>query len=143
MSIILKILTVAGLASVEMYAAIPAGFAFKLSAWVIFFSSLVGGIAGVFVAAFLGDKIRSFIAKYRKPSTKIAKTNTLAHRIWNKYGVIGLGTIGTFFVGAPVCIALGVGLNANVKSLIFWCCIGVLARCIVFTIAGHFGTKLF
>ncbi len=143
MSTIFKILTVAGLATVEMYAAIPAGFAFKLSAWVIFFSSLVGGISGVFVAAFLGDKIRSFFSKYKKPSNKEAKTDTLAHKIWNKYGVIGLGTIGTFFVGAPVCIALGVGLNANIKSLIFWCCIGVLTRCVVFTLAGHFGTKLF
>jgi membrane protein YqaA with SNARE-associated domain len=143
MSIILKILTVAGLATFEIYAAIPAGFAFKLSPWVIFAASLVGGIVGVFVAAFLGDKIRAFFAKFKKPSEPTKKTDTLAHRIWNKYGVIGLGAIGTFFVGAPVCIALGVGLNASISKLIFWCCVGVFVRCVVFTTAGHFGMKLF
>ncbi len=143
MPVILKILTVVGLAALEMYAAIPTGFAFKLPAWVIFFSSSAGGIFGVFIAVFLGEKIKSFIAKYRNPLKKIEKKDTLAHRIWYKYGVIGLGTLGTFFVGAPLCIAIGIGFNANIRLLIFYCCIGVLARCIVFTLAGHFGTKLF
>lgn len=49
----LKILTVAGLATFEIYAAIPAGFAFGLSPWIIFFASLAGGLAGAIVAAFL------------------------------------------------------------------------------------------
>ena len=53
----LKIAAVVALASFEIYAAIPAGFAFGLSAWIIFFASITGGLAGVFVAAFLGDKI--------------------------------------------------------------------------------------
>jgi membrane protein YqaA with SNARE-associated domain len=140
----LKVLTVAGLATFEIYAAIPAGFAMGLSAWVIFFASMVGGITGVFVAAFLGDKIKNFIAKYRKPKVKKEiKTDTLAHRIWNKFGIIGLGFFGTFTVGAPVSIAVGVGLNAQLNKLVLWCCIGVVARCIVFTLAGHYGMKLF
>lgn len=140
---ILKILTVAGLATFEIYAAIPSGFAMGLSAWVIFFASAVGGLAGVFVVAFLGDKIRAFVAKYRKPKVKEVKTDTLAHKIWNKFGVIGLGFFGTFTVGAPISIAVGVGLNASLHKLVFWCCMGVLARCLVFTLAGHYGMKMF
>lgn len=62
-----KILTVAALATFEIYAAIPAGFAFGLNPWIIFIASLVGGISGAFVAAFLGEKIEKLIAKYRKP----------------------------------------------------------------------------
>jgi membrane protein YqaA with SNARE-associated domain len=143
MSIILRTLSVALLASVELYAAVPLGFFYKLTAWTIFFASLSGGIAGVFVAAFLGDKIRAFISKYRKPKEKKEKKDTLIYRIWTKYGIIGLGTIGTFFVGAPVCIALGVSLNADLKKLITWCSIGVFIRCTVYTLLGHFGAKLF
>ena len=139
---ILKIFTVAGLATFEIYAAIPAGFAFGLPAWVIFLASLAGGLAGVFIAAFLGDKIKDFIARYKKPKVKEAKTDTLAHRIWNKFGIIGLGFFGTFTVGAPVSIAVGVGLNASLHKLVLWCCMGVLARCLVFTLAGHYGMKL-
>ncbi len=143
---ILKILTVAGLATFEIYAAIPTGFAMGLSPWIIFFASAVGGLTGVFVSAFLGDKIRAFAAKYKKPKVKEVmevKTDTLAHRIWNKFGIIGLGFFGTFAVGAPISIAVGVGLNASLHKLVFWCCMGVIARCVVFTLTGYFGMKLF
>jgi hypothetical protein len=63
---IYKILTVAGLATFEIYAAIPAGFAFGLSPIVIFLASLAGGLLGVFAAAFLGDKIKLVVHSFRK-----------------------------------------------------------------------------
>lgn len=139
---ILKVITVAFLATFEIYVAIPTGFAMGLSAWIIFFASVIGGLIGVFVAAFLGDKIKNFVAKYKKPKVKELKTDTLAHKIWSKYGIIGLGFFGTFTVGAPISIAVGVGLNASLNKLVFWCCVGVIARCIIFTLAGHYGMKM-
>jgi membrane protein YqaA with SNARE-associated domain len=138
---LLKILTIAGLATFEIYAAIPAGYAMRLSPWVIFFASLTGGIVGVFVAAFLGEKIKSFLFKNKKPTQK-PKTG-IVYRIWEKYGIVGLGFLGTFTVGAPVAIAVGVGFNVNLKKLLFWCCMGVLARCVIFTFIGYHGAKLF
>ena len=137
-----KILTVAGLATFEIYAAIPAGFAFELSAWTIFFASLVGGIAGVYVAAFLGDRIKSFVSKYRKPKEEKPKTGMI-YRIWDKYGVVGLGFLGTMTVGAPVSIAVGYSFNVSAVRLVTWCCLGVLTRCAVFTALGHYGLKAF
>jgi membrane protein YqaA with SNARE-associated domain len=140
---ILKILTVIGLATFEIYAAIPAGFAFKLSPWVIFFASITGGLLGVFVTAFLGDKIRSIFYK-NKPKKEVAeKKQAMLMVLWNKYGIIGLGFFGTFSVGAPISIAVGTGLNADLKKLATWCSIGVLTRCIVFTLIGYYGLKLF
>ncbi len=139
---LLKILTVAGLATFEIYAAIPAGFAFGLSLWTIFFASVTGGLVGVFVAAFLGDQIRALFHK-NKPTKEVAeKKHPVILRIWNKYGIIGLGFLGTFSVGAPISIAIGVGLNANIKKLVTWCCIGVIARCLVFTLIGYYGLQL-
>jgi len=88
----LKALIVAGLATFEIYAAIPAGFAFGLSPWIIFFASLTGGITGVFAAAFLGEKIEKFISRFRKPKpVPQEKKPTLAHKLWEKYGIVGLG----------------------------------------------------
>jgi membrane protein YqaA with SNARE-associated domain len=139
-----KILTVAALATFEIYAAIPTGFLFGLSPWVIFFASLTGGIVGVFVAAFLGEKIEAFIAKYRKPKLVVKeKKPSLAHKLMEKYGVIGLGFLGTVTVGAPVSIAVGVGFNVPMHKLALWCCIGVLTRCAVFTTIGFYGIQLF
>ena len=63
---IYKILTVIGLATFEIYAAIPAGFAFKLHPIEIFSYSVLGGLIGVFVAAYLGDIIRKWVSKFRK-----------------------------------------------------------------------------
>ena len=84
------------------------------------------------------------ISRFRKPKA-VSKDNkpTLAHKLWEKYGIVGLGFLGTFTVGAPVSIAVGVGFNVNMHKLASWCCIGVLARCAVFTLVGHFGMKLF
>lgn len=138
----LKILTVAGLATFEIYAAIPAGFAFGLSAWTIFFTTVTGGLIGVFVATFLGDKIRTLIFK-NKPKKESKTKHPMVHRLWDKYGIIGLGFLGTLTVGAPISIAAGVGLNANLKKLLTWCCIGVVTRCTLFTLVGYYGLKLF
>ena len=139
---ILKILTVAALATFEIYVAIPTGFAMKLSPWVIFLASVSGGLVGVFFTAFLSDKIKKILFKNRA-AKKQEKKHPMLHRLWEKYGIIGLGFIGTMSVGAPICIALGTALNANLHKLVTWCCIGVLTRCVVFTLIGYYGLKLF
>jgi membrane protein YqaA with SNARE-associated domain len=138
---VLKILTVGALATFEIYAAIPAGFAMGLSPWMIFVASLVGGLAGVYVAVFLGERIQKFFSRFRKPKEEKPKTGVI-YRIWEKFGVIGLGFLGTMTVGAPVSIGVGVGFNVPLKKMLFWCCLGVLIRCALFTTLGHFGMKL-
>lgn len=141
---IYKILTVAGLATFEIYAAIPAGFAFGLSPIVIFLASLIGGLLGVFVAAYLGDKIKSMVNQFRK--SKVEKTKKepgFVLKIWEKYGVIGLGLLGTMTVGAPISIGIGVGFNVPTNKMVFWCSLGVLIRCALFTTLGHYSLQLF
>jgi membrane protein YqaA with SNARE-associated domain len=137
-----KILTVGGLATFEIYAAIPAGFAMGLPAWIIFVTTVVGGILGVFIAAFLGEKIQRYLNKFRKPK-KEAPKHKLIYRIWDKYGVFGLGFFGTMTVGAPISIGVGTGLNVSLQKLLVWCCAGVITRCTLFTLLGHYGMKLF
>ena len=139
-----KILTVTGLATFEIYAAIPAGFAFGLPPIIIFLASLVGGILGVFVAAYLGDKIKSWVNQFRK--NKVEKTKKepgFILKIWEKYGVIGLGLLGTMSVGAPISIGIGVGFNVPTNKMVFWCSLGVLIRCALFTTLGHYSMQLF
>lgn len=138
---VLKTLTVAGLATFEIYAAIPAGFAFGLSPWIIFLASVTGGLAGAFVAAFFGDKIKAFFHK-KKQVKEETKKHPLLNKLWNKYGVPGLGLLGTVTVGAPISLAVGTGLNVNLKKLLVWCCIGVIVRCSLFTAIGYYGLQL-
>jgi membrane protein YqaA with SNARE-associated domain len=139
-----KMLTVAALATFEIYAAIPAGFAFKLNPLVIFTASAIGGLVGVFVAAYLGDKIKTWLQKFRKTSSeKPKKEPGFILKIWEKYGVIGLGLMGTMTVGAPISIGVGVGFNVPTNKMVFWCSLGVLIRCVLFTAIGHYGLQMF
>jgi membrane protein YqaA with SNARE-associated domain len=140
---IYKILTVIGLATFEIYAAIPAGFAFKLNPIAIFSYSLIGGLIGVFVAAYLGDIIKKWISTFRKNKVeKFAKEPGFALKIWQKYGVVGLDLLGTMTVGAPISIGIGVGFNVPTNKMVFWCSLGVLLRCALFTAIGYFGLQL-
>jgi membrane protein YqaA with SNARE-associated domain len=140
---ILKILTVTAMAAFEIYAALGAAHAFGLDTWVILICTLTGGIAGVFVAAFLGDNIEKFIARnFRKNRVPKPKTG-LIYKIWEKYGLYGLGIIGTFFLGAPAAIAVGVGFNANMKKLIPLCLATVIVRCFAFTFFSDYIKGLF
>ncbi|MCA6448900.1 MAG: hypothetical protein IM584_11600 [Chitinophagaceae bacterium] len=138
----LKIATVVALATFEVYAAIPAGFAFELPSYVIGLASIVGGLIGVFVAAYLGKQVRKVLNKYRKqPAEEKPKTGMII-RIWDKYGVVGLGFLGTMTVGAPISIGVGVGFNVPVNKMVLWCSLGVIVRCTLFTTLGHYGMKL-
>ena len=139
-----KILSVAGLATFEIYAAIPAGFAFGLSPIIIFLASLAGGLLGVFASAYLGDKIKLVVNSFRKNKTERPKKEPgFVLKIWEKYGVIGLGLLGTMTVGAPISIGIGVGFNVPTNKMVFWCSLGVLIRCALFTTLGHYSMQLF
>ena len=141
---IYKILTVIGLATFEIYAAIPAGFAFKLHPIEIFSYSVLGVLIGVFVAAYLGDIIRKWVSKFRKTKIDIVtKEPGFVLKIWQKYGVIGLGLLGTMSVGAPISIGIGVSFNVPTNKMVFWCSLGVVLRCAIFTAIGYYGLKLF
>ena len=140
---ILKILTVTAMAAFEIYAAIGTAHAFGLDTWVILLCTLTGGIAGVFIAAFLGERIEKFInKKFRKNAAPKPKKG-LMYKIWDKYGLYGLGIIGTFFLGAPAAIAVGVGFNADMKKLIPLCLVTVVVRCFAFTFFSDYIKGLF
>lgn len=131
---IYKILLVGLMATFEIYVAIGTGMAFNLSSTVLFLTTVTGGIIGVFVAAFLGDKIRSFILKYKKPKPAIpGNKDKLMMRLWEKFGVVGVGFLGTFIVGAPISIGIGYGFGIQPKSLVNWCLLAVILRCFVFS----------
>jgi membrane protein YqaA with SNARE-associated domain len=142
---IYKILTVVLLSSFEIYVAIASGMAFKLSPHVICIATLIGGISGVFIAAFLGDRIRAFIAKYRKPKVK-KKDSTkekLLLKLWHKYGVFGIGFVGTFLLGAPASIGIGYGFGVEAKQLVRLCLIAVVIRCVAYSYFFDYLKNLF
>lgn len=142
---IYHIITVFLLSTFEIYVAIATGLAFQLSPHIICIATLLGGVSGVFVAAFLGDKIKNFVAKYKKP--KLPKEpnskDKMMRKLWDKYGVIGIGFVGSFIIGGPAAIGVGYGFGVQPKQLLHWCLTAVIIRSIVYSYFFNFIVKLF
>jgi membrane protein YqaA with SNARE-associated domain len=140
---IAEILTVTAMSTFETYAALAAAHAFGLNVWIILGCTLTGGVAGVFIAAFLGDRMEKFINKKLKKGKDLKPKTGLIYKIWYKYGLYGLGIIGTFLFGAPAAIAVGVGFNADMKKLVKICLVSVVLRCFTFTFFSDYIKGLF
>lgn len=140
---LIEILTVTAMSTFETYAALAAAHAFGMDTWLIFVCTVGGGIAGVFIAAYLGDHIEQIINKnFRKNKHPKPKTG-LIYKVWYKYGLYGLGFFGTFLFGAPAAIGVGVGFNANMKKLVPVCLFTVVVRCLAFTFFSDYIRGLF
>jgi len=71
-----------------------------------------------------GEKIRNKIIHWRYKG-KEPKQGYLS-RVWNKYGVIGLGLLSPLLLGAPLGAALGSILGAQRWRLLFWMSLAII-----------------
>jgi hypothetical protein len=146
--VIWKTILVALTATFEIYVAIGIGMVAKLSPHIICAATLVGGITGVFVAAFLGQKIKTWLQKIKKPKpiTEPEKDDLkkrIVKKLQTKYGEFGVGFLSTFVVGAPIAMGIGITLGIEPKKLINWCLLAVVIRSVVYSYFFDFVKSLF
>ena len=80
----------------ELWLAIPLGLVLKLSAVTTAIAAALGSVTSSFLVAFAGANLRCKIFKYRYGSDENLKKGRI-YRIWNKYGVVGLGILSPTF----------------------------------------------
>ncbi|MCK9220962.1 MAG: small multi-drug export protein [Bacteroidales bacterium] len=136
MEVLIKFITVMGLGIIELWAAIPAGTALKLHPLLNGIASAVGAIIGAVVAIFFGDRLRQWLLKKRE---KKEKNKGRIYRIWEKYGVIGLGMLSPLLTGAPIGAAIGISWGASPKRLIIWMSIGIVIWTVILTAISTLG----
>lgn len=138
MEFIIKLLTVLGLGAIELWTAIPAGFALKLHPVTIGITAAIGAMLGGVVVILLGERVRSWLM--RRYSRKDEKgEQSRIHQIWHRYGVIGLGLLAPLLTGAPLGVALGLTIGAPSGRLLFWIGIGIVLWSTVLTLVGALG----
>ncbi len=125
----------------ELWAGIPIGIAFNLNPFITGTAAALGAILAAFVVSFLGEGIRERVIKWRYKDKDLKKGNF--YKIWNKYGIIGLGLLSPLLFGAPLGAALGIVLGAEKKALFIWMSIGIIIWSIILTAAGYFGLMTF
>ena len=138
MELFIKLITVTGLGIIELWAAIPMGTALKLHPLINGIASALGAIIGAVLVIVLGDRLRNWLLK-RRGREKGQEKNGRIYRIWEKYGVIGLGMLSPLLTGAPLGAAIGISLGASPGRLIFWMSIGIVIWTIVLTIISTLG----
>mgnify|MGYP001308212733 CR=1 FL=1 len=135
---IIQSLVVFALSVLELWLAIPVGLVMGLNPVAILVMSILGAICGALIVARVGEKLRSWLSeKYGWDILK--KRQGIIHKIWQKYGVIGLGLLSPFLTGAPLGTALGIALGIPRKKLLLWISIGIILWGIGLTIAGAMG----
>jgi uncharacterized membrane protein len=140
MEIALKWASVVGVSMLELWAAIPLGFTLGLSAVVTCVLSAVGSILSAGIVIYLGGSLRAWLIKrMEKKSSKQSRMS----RIWDKYGVIGLGFLSPLLTGAPLGAAIGVSLGAKPGKLMLWMTIGIVVWSIILTAAVAVGILSF
>lgn len=133
---VISLVTIFGLAILELWVAIPAGFAFELNPILIIILSTSGNIAGALIILVIGENIRDRILKWRLGDDK---KNSRLYQIWNKYGLIGLGLSSPLLFGAWLGTALGVALDAPNGRLMLWMSVGIILWSIGLTTAIYYG----
>ncbi|WP_232700139.1 small multi-drug export protein [Brevibacillus daliensis] len=128
--------TVVGMGMLELWAAIPFGFMLQLSPVTTAILSAVGAILSAGIVIFLGGSFRQWLLKRLE---KQSKRQSRITRIWQKYGVIGLGLISPLLLGAPLGAAIGISLGSPSDKLMFWMTVGIVIWSAILTSAVALG----
>jgi membrane protein DedA with SNARE-associated domain len=141
---ILKILTVFVASADELFFGIPIGFGFGMDPILICVLAITGGITGGILVVTLGDRLRQWLLKrHKKKDSDENKKPSAIQRVWEKYGVVGLGLLAPLLTGVPIGSALGIAFGAPRAKLILWMSIGTIIWSILMVTAGTLGLEVF
>lgn len=118
MGAVLQLLSVAAIALVSFYAAVPAGIAMGLPTLLVWAATLAGALLGIAVIVLAGDTFRTWLV--RRFGRGGAREGGRLRRVWDSYGVIGWGLLAPLLVGTGLAAAIGVALGAERRRLVLW-----------------------
>lgn len=128
--------SVFGTGILELWAAIPLGFTLKLHPLLIGILSAAGSMLGAFIVIFFGTSIRNWLVQRTKKKGGRASGMT---RIWDKYGIPGIGFLSPIITGAPLGAAIAISFGAEPRKLFLWMTIGIIFWSAILTTAAAFG----
>jgi hypothetical protein len=135
----MSILTVFGLASVEIWFAVPAGLALGVPPLVLWLATLAGSLLSVTIVAFAGDALRTWLLRRRGGSVLSGRGRL--YRIWVRYGVIGWGLASPLVFAPPMGTAIGLALGAPRPRLLASMVAGTVLWTTILVVAGTLGLE--
>lgn len=124
-----------------IWKAIPVGLAFNTNPLLIWLMTSAGASVSVLVLYFFGKKIREWVIRRRERITNKGK-EARAKQLLKKYGVFGLGFMGTLFMGPQMTIILGLIIVKSHVKLLYWTIAGIIVWSFIITYLGVGGINL-
>jgi hypothetical protein len=141
MSSLLAWASIIGTGVLELWAAIPLGFALKLHPVMTAILSAIGSILAAIIIIFFGTSLRNWLVR-RFQHKAGGRASRMTH-IWNKYGIPGLGILSPLITGSPLGAAIGISFGADPRKLFIWMTIGIVFWSAILTAAAAFGVNAF
>jgi membrane protein YqaA with SNARE-associated domain len=126
---------------IGIWKGVPIGMMLNTSPLIVGFMTLTGSCTTTIILYLFGDWVKKFIEK-RPGWAKMRKKQMKVERLMKKYGVIGLGMIGTITMGPSVTIITGLLLTRAKNKLLMWTIIGILLWTTVITTAAATGLEI-
>ncbi|MBD0383685.1 small multi-drug export protein [Paenibacillus sedimenti] len=140
MSSLLAWVSVIGAGILELWAAIPLGFTLKLHPVTTGVLSALGSILSAIIVIFFGTSLRNWLVQ--RFQSKTGGRGSRMTRIWDKYGIPGLGFLSPLITGAPLGAAIGISFGAEPRKLFIWMTIGIIFWSALLTAAAAFGLNV-
>jgi hypothetical protein len=112
--------------------------ALGLSPITVIATTTVSYASGVALVALLGGRVRDWVMQ-RLSKRGTPDPNSRLRRIWDRFGVIGLGLAAPVTVGAQIGAALGLLFNGHPQRLFLAMALGALVWSIALTLVVTLG----
>lgn len=133
-----KIVSIFGLAWFYFWPSIPVGLALGLPPVVIVLTTSLSFASGAAAVTLVGGPLRARVMR-RIGSRAVIKPDSRLHRIWLRFGLIGLGLAAPMTLGAQIGVAVGLSLNAPPRRLFLWMAFGGLLWSVALTLLVSLG----
>jgi len=132
------ILFLTGMAGI--WKAVPVGLAMQLHPILIWLITSAGAGTAAILIYFFGNSIRNWLQKRRKQKAA-PKKQKRAQQLLDRYGIAGLGFLGTLIIGPNMAMLVGLLLVSSGKKFLIWTLAGILFWTLALTLLGWSGVN--
>jgi membrane protein DedA with SNARE-associated domain len=120
---------VAALSGLKFVPGVLAALALKMSFWETTLTTGLGGMAGATVFSYFGDRISQIVRRIkrryflRSSPPPSPKPETLAQRIWKRYGLAGVAILTPPIFSPPIGTAIALGFGTPPAKIVAHMCV--------------------
>lgn len=129
------------LGALGIWKSVPVGFLLEMDPVRIVIATVSGAAAAVMLLYLLGSKVKSW-ATERMGRNGMKKRARRISILFDKYGALGVGLIGSLVIGPNMAMVLGLAVVRSEKKLLYATLAGVVIWTSLLTILTYSGIDL-